>query len=169
MAQHPLAMNDFASAEVNEDTERVPPDKLNVSGITTIRPTISAIHANHGSKAELDSHADTCSFGRNAYLVRDTGETVSVGGFIDSLGTVIRVPVVTAAVAYDDPTTSDKRGLNYLFTRDGALIPIGKGANVWCAPQGWTCPFINTCEGCLPVWRTLLFGGFNLNLSRNII
>jgi hypothetical protein len=57
------------------------------------------------SQVELDSHADTCSFGNGAYIVADTGQTISVSGFIDTLGKVKRVPIVTAAVAYDDPNT----------------------------------------------------------------
>jgi hypothetical protein len=57
------------------------------------------------TRAELDSHADTCLFGRNAYVVKDTGNLVSVKGFVDILGTVKHVPVVTAVIAYDDPRT----------------------------------------------------------------
>ena len=57
------------------------------------------------TKAELDSHADTCSFGSQAYIVEDTGQTISVSGFLSSLGTVKHVPIVTAAIAYDDPIT----------------------------------------------------------------
>ena len=60
----------------------------------------------HGTtSAELDSHADTCSFGRQAYIVADTGQTLLVSGFLSSLGTVKHVPIVTAAIAYDDPVT----------------------------------------------------------------
>jgi hypothetical protein len=55
--------------------------------------------------SELDSHADTCSFGKSAYIVQETGETISVAGCIDTLGTVKEEPIVTAAVAYDDPAT----------------------------------------------------------------
>jgi hypothetical protein len=78
-----------------------------VSGITTLRASISSVHFKppHGARAELDSHADTCSFGNKAYIVHDTGDTISVTGFIDLLGTVKKVPIVTAAVAYDDPDT----------------------------------------------------------------
>ena len=57
------------------------------------------------NRSELDSHADTCSFGKNAYLVNDTGQRVTVEPFISSLGDVKEVPIVTAAVAYDDPVT----------------------------------------------------------------
>lgn len=71
-------------------------------GITRVQASVSSTTA-EGSRAELDSHADTCSFGRDAYVVHDTGQTISVTGFIDSLGSVKKVPIVTAAVAYDDP------------------------------------------------------------------
>ena len=56
-------------------------------------------------RAELDSNADTCTFGKGAWVVHDTGQTVSVDPFLDSLGSVNQVKVITAAVAYDDPTT----------------------------------------------------------------
>ena len=52
-------------------------------------------------KAELDSHADTCTFGRSAYICEDTGNTVSVQPFIGQLGKLHKVPIVTAAIAYD--------------------------------------------------------------------
>ena len=54
---------------------------------------------------ELDSHADTCCFGRGARVVQETGETIQVEPFINTIGRVTNVPVVTAAVAYDDPAT----------------------------------------------------------------
>jgi hypothetical protein len=78
-----------------------------VSGITTLCASISSVHSthSHGARAELDSHADTCSFGNQAYIVHDTGDTISVTGFIDLLGTVKKVPIVTDTVAYDDPDT----------------------------------------------------------------
>lgn len=56
-------------------------------------------------RAELDSHCDTCSFGRDAVLVYDTGHTVSVEPFISSLGKVTKVPIGTVAIAYDCPST----------------------------------------------------------------
>jgi hypothetical protein len=57
------------------------------------------------SRTELDSHADTCTFGKGAYVCYDTGETVSVEPFMGSLGSISQIPIVTAAVAYDDPIT----------------------------------------------------------------
>ena len=56
-------------------------------------------------RAEIDSNADTCCFGNGAYIVNDTGHSVSVDGFINSLGSLQGIPIVTAAVAYDDPST----------------------------------------------------------------
>ena len=56
-------------------------------------------------RAELDSNCDTCTFGKGAWVVHDTGQTVSVDPFLDSLGSVKQVKIITAAVAYDDPTT----------------------------------------------------------------
>jgi hypothetical protein len=53
--------------------------------------------------AELDSHADTCVFGREAYIIKDTDQTVTVAPFDEALGSVKEVPIVTAVIAYDDP------------------------------------------------------------------
>ena len=50
-------------------------------------------------------HADTCAFGQECLVVNDTGAQVSVEPFEQSLGSMKSVSVVTAAVAYDDPTT----------------------------------------------------------------
>ena len=55
----------------------------------------------HSSLSELDSHADTCAFGSNSFIVQETGEPISVEPFLPSLGKATRVPIVTAAVAYD--------------------------------------------------------------------
>jgi len=38
-------------------------------------------------------------------MVNDTGRTVSVDPFLESLGSLQKVRIITAAVAYDDPTT----------------------------------------------------------------
>ena len=54
---------------------------------------------------ELDSHADTCAFGGDCLVVQDTGTQVTVEPFAATLGSMPKVPVVTVAVAYDDPTT----------------------------------------------------------------
>jgi hypothetical protein len=55
---------------------------------------------------EIDLHADMCSFGPDSYIVQDTGQTISDTGFLENLGTVNNVRIITAAVAYDCPDTS---------------------------------------------------------------
>jgi hypothetical protein len=60
---------------------------------------------NPGSTTELDTHADTCCFGRNSWvLAQDTSSTVTISGFADSLGDM-ECPIVSVAVAYDDEET----------------------------------------------------------------
>jgi hypothetical protein len=56
-----------------------------------------------GPRSELDSHADTCCVGDNALVLYYHNRTVSVAPFLDSFGTEDQVPIVTAAIAYDDP------------------------------------------------------------------
>jgi hypothetical protein len=87
-----------------EELNTLPPTPQ-ISAITTKRNTISQVQVKGDTYCELDSHADTCSFGPDAYILRDTDQTISVTGFLESLGTVKDVPIVTAVVAYDDPIT----------------------------------------------------------------
>jgi hypothetical protein len=53
-------------------------------------------------KVELDSHADTCCVGTDVLIVNETRRSVKVTPFLKSLGSVTKVPIVTAAIAYDD-------------------------------------------------------------------
>ena len=76
-----------------------------LAAITTHRANVSTVYVRGDSFCELDSHADTCCFGPNAYIIRDTDKTISVTGFNEALGTLKDVPIVTAAVAYDCPLT----------------------------------------------------------------
>ena len=56
-------------------------------------------------RAELDSNCDTCTFGKGVHIVNDTGRRVSVDPFLESLGSLRNIKIITAAVAYDDPHT----------------------------------------------------------------
>ena len=58
-------------------------------------------------RMELDSHADTCCVGRGVMIVNETHRMVNVTPFLQSLGTVSQVPIVSAAVAYDDPRSGE--------------------------------------------------------------
>jgi Reverse transcriptase (RNA-dependent DNA polymerase) len=90
------------------DYETIPPDPpplCTVAPIITQRASVSKVQVKGDFFCELDSHADTCCFGPGAYIVHHTNQTISVNGFLDSLGTLSNVPIVTAAVAYDCPST----------------------------------------------------------------
>lgn len=58
-------------------------------------------------RVELDSHADTCCVGNGVLVVNRTSRTVKVSPFLKSLGTVAKVPIVSAAIAYDDPNSGE--------------------------------------------------------------
>ena len=58
------------------------------------------------ARIELDSHADTCAFGSACLVLQETGRTVAVEGFGEAMGLLDDVPIVTAAIAYDCPTTA---------------------------------------------------------------
>ena len=59
------------------------------------------------SRTELDSHADTCVVGRNALIFHDFERPVNVTGYDPALGINKDVKTVSAAIAYDDPTTGE--------------------------------------------------------------
>ena len=56
-------------------------------------------------RVELDTHADTWCVGADCRVLFETGKTVNVSGFLESLGEVNQVKIVHAAVAYDCPST----------------------------------------------------------------
>jgi hypothetical protein len=54
-------------------------------------------------RVELDSNADTYFVGGGVMVVSKTDCQISVTPFIKSFGTLQKVPIITAAIAYDDP------------------------------------------------------------------
>jgi hypothetical protein len=70
-----------------------------VIGVSSARPSDD----DDWFRVELDSHADTCCVGGDVMIVNRTMRTVKVTPFLKSLGSVSKIPIVTAAVAYDDP------------------------------------------------------------------
>ena len=58
---------------------------------------------NNEIRCELDTHADTCAFGKNSFIVSETSQAVSVSGFHPDMKEIQNVKIVTAAVAYDCP------------------------------------------------------------------
>jgi hypothetical protein len=54
----------------------------------------------------MDGHADQCCIGDNALILYEwPNETVEVSPFLESVGSVASAPIVTEALAYDDPNT----------------------------------------------------------------
>jgi hypothetical protein len=75
-------------------------------------------------RTELDIHADQSCVGDNATVLNEWPDfTVEVGPFLDTLGCMKLAPVVTAAVAYDDPSTGKSILLAILIQRLGHNIP----------------------------------------------
>ena len=58
-------------------------------------------------RTELDSHADTCTVGKNALITHIHNRSVTVHAYDPSLGTQQDKSIVNAAVAYDCPHTGE--------------------------------------------------------------
>ena len=54
---------------------------------------------------ELDSHADSPVVGKYARILESSHRTAMVSGFTTELGKPLRVPIVNAAIAYEDEYT----------------------------------------------------------------
>ena len=59
------------------------------------------------ARTELDSHADSPVVGKYARIIWRTEKKVNVSGFTDELGDCVNIPVVHAAISYDDPYTGE--------------------------------------------------------------
>jgi hypothetical protein len=54
---------------------------------------------------ELDTHADTCCFGKHCYLLSERlSQTATVSAFSPKMGS-LETPIISVAVAYDDTRT----------------------------------------------------------------
>jgi hypothetical protein len=58
-------------------------------------------------RTELDSHTDTCVVSQNALVFHETNCYVQVSPFSDSLGMLLNVQGVSAALAYDKHDTGE--------------------------------------------------------------
>ena len=81
------------------------------------------------AKMRLDSHAVSPVVGYNAYVWRDTGKTISVGGFSKALGRMSSVPIVDAMVTYECPYTNQ----SYLLVIHNALY-VPENEDCYIAP-----------------------------------
>ena len=56
-----------------------------------------------GGKTELDSHTNMVVIGAQGNIIQKTGKYSDVNGFSSDVGTMSRVPIVDAVLAYDFP------------------------------------------------------------------
>jgi hypothetical protein len=56
---------------------------------------------------DMDSHADTCVVGKNTLIMHKLDKKVNVTGFDPTQGKVKDLDLVSAALAYDCPTTGE--------------------------------------------------------------
>jgi hypothetical protein len=80
---------------------------------------------------ELDSHADTCVAGSNCVVLEVTDQTVNVSAFSDQHETMKDIPIVTAAMAYDDP----KSGQTYILIMGQAIYMENMPNSLLCPNQ----------------------------------
>ena len=58
-------------------------------------------------RTELDSHANMAVVGRHSFIFESTGRTCDVTPFTPELGKKQNVPIVDAAIAYDDEISGE--------------------------------------------------------------
>ncbi len=93
------------------------------------------------SKVELDRHAESPVVGSNAYVLERTGQTVSVSGFTDELGTT-SLDVVHAAVVYD----CDQTGHSYVLIIYNALhVPSMECSSIYPFIKRFTGIVVDEC------------------------
>ncbi len=81
---------------------------------------------------ELDTHADTCCFGKHTYILhQDVQNTAEVSPFLPNLGKLQKVPIVSAAVAYDCPHTLE----TYILVFNQSLYIEQLEHNLLCPNQ----------------------------------
>ena len=83
---------------------------LSTRSLSVIRSVrISAVSmTSEETRAELDSHADTCVVGKAALVIHDHNRPVQVTGYNESHGAKT-YKTVDAVIGYDDPTTGEVR------------------------------------------------------------
>jgi hypothetical protein len=69
----------------------------------TSRSLAAAYSDGKPTRCELDSHADTCAFGKDCYVVSTSSQQVSVSGFHPDFKSINNVRIATVAIAYDCP------------------------------------------------------------------
>ena len=84
-----------------------------ISSTAKSKPTTPIVYA----KCELDSHADTTVAGSNCVVLSYTGKECDVTPYRDDYQPVQNIPIVSAATAWQSPTT----GQTYILVFNEAL------------------------------------------------
>ena len=82
-------------------------------------------------RCELDSHADTCVFGKHCRVLHTYSHTLDVTGFHSSMNTLKNVHIACVCVAYDCVSTMNT---NILVFDQCLLIP-SLDVNLLCVDQ----------------------------------
>ena len=93
---------------------------------------LAAAHMAPGTtRCELDSHADTCAFGKHCFVISTSSQKVSVSGFHPDLKSIANVRIATVAVAYDCIVTHT----TYVLIFHQALFLPNMETNLLCPDQ----------------------------------
>ena len=82
-------------------------------------------------RTELDSHADTCTVGKNSLITHVHNRQVNVHAYDPSLGSQQDMSIVNAAVAYDCPHTGEV----LIFKINQAIHIESMSNNLLCVMQ----------------------------------
>ena len=82
-------------------------------------------------RCDLDSHADTCVFGRHCRVLHTYSHTLNVTGFHSSMKTLKNVHVACVCVAYDCASTMN----TYILVFDQCLYIPSLDVNLLCVDQ----------------------------------
>ena len=70
--------------------------------------SVSSVHVEPVfSRCEFDSHADTCGVNDVAKILSYTGKVVQVSAYSPTIEKLEDIPIVSAALAYDDSLTGE--------------------------------------------------------------
>ena len=84
-----------------------------------------------GPRCELDSHADTCVFGRYCRVLHTYSHTLNVTDFHSSMKTLKNVHVACVCVAYSCVSTMN----TYILVFDQCLYIPSLDVNLLCVDQ----------------------------------
>jgi hypothetical protein len=90
------------SANLTQTIETLRTIRLNLDRQRIIKDVSYKLESNYETTLELDSHTNTCVLGRDALIILDYQQPISVVGYDESLGSKT-YQTVSGVVAYDDP------------------------------------------------------------------